>query len=140
MIDHKPTQMSFPQSSKASKIGIPGSRSLTGLNKNQPFMPTIPAKTTPIQIDTETITSKNTTYIPTSSNPSKLQLLKQNFWPSSLPSSATTSSTNNQSGGISSSQSSSSDFFSNLFHNFRAGSNVSVASNQEEKVRNITFK
>ena len=136
LVDNKSTQMPFPQPSKASKVGIPGSRSLTGINKNQQMhlLSTIPAKTTPIQIGPRASTHKNTCSIVASHNPSKLQLLKQNFWPSSLPSSAPTSSTIPQSDGGSSSQLSSNDFFSNLFSNLRVGNNVPVATNQEGKV------
>ena len=95
--------------------------------------PTLP-KTTPILIGDPSNQNKGSAITSISRNSSKMQHLRNSFWPSSLPSSDVTSSINKQSDEISDSPSTSINFLSGLFNNFRSGSNVSAPSNQDKKV------
>ena len=137
MISNKVPHLSIPQNTATP--GIPMSKSMTVINKNPHFNSYNPPKTTPIQIGNHSNSHINSaSHNITSRNTSKLQQLKHNIWPSSLPSSALPTSTNSNQQESQTSNSSSNNFISTLFGSFRSGSSVSTNTKLDKKVK-ISF-
>ena len=134
LASNKTPQLSISQLSATPSSGIPMSRSMTVLPNNPYLNSYNPPKTTPIQIRNNKNSQTNLSSHNIPRNTSKFQQLKQNFWPSSLPSSALPTSISSQQPDVPPSTSSSNNFLSSLFTNLRSGNSHSSNDKQDKKV------
>ena len=101
-------------------------------NQKNSFMSPTVKKTLPIPVESSLTKQRNSSFVVHSQNKSKLQFLKQSFWPSCHRSSSPTANLNTD--NIDSYTSPSNDYLSNLWNSLSPRNNADVLVNSKDKV------